>query len=66
MALRGVSDLDLTLVIHNFPEWTTGKQRAAHDKRILESIILALDSEKIFSELFTTESANIITTSFGY
>jgi hypothetical protein len=66
LALRGHSDLDLSLVIKNLPEFKTGEEKSQNDKFILRQIILTINSEKSFIERFTSESAEVITTSFGY
>jgi hypothetical protein len=66
LALRGHSDLDLSLVIKNLPEFKNGEEKSQNDKFILRQIILTINSEKSFIERFTSESAEVITTSFGY
>ena len=57
LALRGNSDLDLTLIIQNLPEFKSGEEKATNDKRILTEIILTISSEKAFLERFTADSA---------
>lgn len=66
LALRGHSDLDLSLIIQNLPEFENGELKANNDKEILKEIILTINSEKSFVERFTVDSAQVITTSFGY
>lgn len=66
LALRDHSDLDLSVIIHNLPELTDGKDKAELNQKILLQIIETIDSDLEYSERFSSNKDNIISASFGY
>ncbi len=48
LALRGDSDLDLSLIVHNMPEAKDMIEKEMHVKLILEEVIRVLKTEKQF------------------
>jgi len=64
LSIRGDSDLDLSLVIHNFPESVDGKDKAALTKLILEKVAMHIRLSSKYSEQFNV--GDLLTSSFGY
>lgn len=66
LALRGDSDLDLSLVIHNLPKFEDPFKQAAHIESVLREVITVIRENSHFRERFKTESDKIQLNSFGY
>lgn len=66
LALRGDSDLDLSLVVHNLPELPSMQDQEQSVRHLLESLASTLRTEPRFSSRFKLTQADLQVTSFGY
>ena len=64
LALRSNnSDLDLSLVIYNLPEFDSIKKRSDEYDKILNDILLEIDKNRAYSEKFN--KSPVLTVAFG-
>jgi DNA polymerase sigma len=66
LALRGDSDLDLSLIIHNLPKLENTFKQAELIETILSDVISVIKGNPLFKERFKTDSEKIVLNSFGY
>lgn len=64
LSIRGDSDLDLSLVIHNFPLEADGKDKAQQTKHVLEQVALHIRQSSKYSSDFAV--GDLVVSSFGY
>jgi DNA polymerase sigma len=66
LALRGDSDLDLSLVVHDLPELASMQEQELSVRRLLESVASAIRTEPRFASRFKLTQGELQVTSFGY